>query len=678
MKSVPLVEGALPIFGHGLAFSKDIIGFVTQCFEKYGKIFRIKIFRVDMIVICDRSLNSEFFKATEDRMSLYDVLNRLYFGDAFSDNPNSLPQIIAVVKKSIAVRYDTFVPKIEAEAHRMIARLRTLAEEKDGQKIDLITEMTRFVATTSASCFISFELSDRLFQILLKFTHFLNQVVVLTYFLPKWLLRLLVNPFLSRLRKQITSALTPEIESYRSNPDKDDSLVLRTAVDYIDAATGLGLSNQEIGDIVVCLLYVSSENTALGLTNSIVELACSPIYWEKCKAEAASFLRVGDIKGLFASQLLNACVMETARLNSHIFALNRKPLDKGIASIGNYFVGDADSIALCEPLLMVHGTADEVFSNPKTYNPSRFLTQNKEPLTSHTVMTWGAGVHQCPGKIFSIYEIKMALALILTNFEFVLEDGAISKIDYFSPSAFAERKVAAVLKPLKESLTPELKQVTLVHGHKVEYLPQGGWLLRDCLSREEQTDFYQDIFNLSQNSLEHKEILNIPLDKVYPFAYHNLIYTGKSNMASPGKWYSWAEGIWEVLAENREATNFKGPSCQRFNSLYAQLYGAAGSMALHKDEFVSWGVSVNLGASATFNFGGDKILLHSGDVVVADFSGVEHGVEAVHQSCMPDWFCEESGIQSFGRVRCSVQIRDVSNIQMERILSTEEFKELIK
>lgn len=56
---------------------------------------------------------------------------------------------------------------------------------------------------------------------------------------------------------------------------------------------------------------------------------------------------------------------------------------------------------------------------------------------------------------------------------------------------------------------------------------------------------------------------------------------------------------------------------------------------------MSWGISVNLGGSATFVFDEHEILLHSGDVFIADFSKVSHGVESVSESGLPDWFSED-------------------------------------
>ena len=86
LKQVPVVTGGLPFVGHGISFSKDIIGFVEKCREQYGNIFRVQIYRTDMIIVCDRSLVKEFFAKKETDFSLVDTLNRLFFGDAFSED----------------------------------------------------------------------------------------------------------------------------------------------------------------------------------------------------------------------------------------------------------------------------------------------------------------------------------------------------------------------------------------------------------------------------------------------------------------------------------------------------------------------------------------------------------------------------------------------------------------
>lgn len=675
-KQVPRVNGKLPYFGHGIAFSRDIIGFVKKCYQNYGKIFRIQIYNKDMIVVCDHDMKKEYFKAVEDDMSLYGILDNLYFANAFSDDANNLPTIISMVKKTISIRYDEFVPKIRMEANRMIERLKS----KENKEISLTDEMIRFVACTSAQCFISICLSDDFYDILMKFTHLLNTMVVMTYFFPKWLLNVTLNHWLKNYRWQMKKLLDPEIDSYREDPNKQDSLVIRTCVDY--DKDGRTLSNSDIGDIIICLLYVSAENTALGLAATVTDLARNPDFWIKVKDESQKYLE-NDMKSLFASALLDACVMESARMNSHIFALNRQPKNRD-ATLGEYYVGDADCVAMCEPMMMVYDCAGKIFKDPHIYNPNRFIDNPKEMKDQYSVLSWGAGVHHCPGRIFAIWEIKTAIALITTNFErFKIDPKNTSELNYFSPSAFAERTVKVKIQHLsKTDSLPQEKNIPQIQfrgkTYGVHYLEPGGWLIRDVLSREEQIDFYNYTVGLSEGSVEQKE-LNETQKTSQPLTYYQLVYTGGSNCSEPIRWFEWANNFWDTLKNEHEKIGF--PINDKTinysaNSFYAQLFDANATMKDHTDEHVSWGISISLGSSCDFNFGNKKIILNSGDVLVADFSKVLHGVPTIHDN-VPGWFTEEAGTKTFGKNRCSIQIRDISHCNNQKI-GTEEFKEFIK
>lgn len=99
-------------------------------------------------------------------------------------------------------------------------------------------------------------------------------------------------------------------------------------MDYIDEESGEGLTDLEIGAIMVCILYVSSENTALALTNVLADLTLHPEQWGKAKSEAEHYLGARDYKGLVNSKYLHACIMESARHHSHVFAVSRKPQER--------------------------------------------------------------------------------------------------------------------------------------------------------------------------------------------------------------------------------------------------------------------------------------------------------------------------------------------------------------
>eukprot|EP01084_Bolivina_argentea_P171988 297945_1 len=450
-QQIPIVSGGLPYAGHGISFGKDIIGFVQKACNKYGKIFKIKLFRKYLIIVCDRTLLKEYFHATEQTMSLNDALSSLYFDYGFSDNItkdyNFVHVLIKLIKQSIMVRFDVFAPTILDEAEKMT---KSIKKQISGKEVQLLDVITRFVAHTSARCFIGIKLTAEFYDYLLKFKYLLNQIVILTYFLPKSLLRFVLGPFLRRYRKKMTALLADEIQKYRKDKTKKDSIIIRKSVDFYDKDLQRGFNNEEIGDIIVCLLYVSTENTALGLSSVMIDLAANHVYWNKVKKESIQLLSSNNMKSMFSSKLLGLCIHESARLNTHIFALNRIPKNKQF--LGKYYIGPDDfsdhqnyCVAICEPMLMKCQYANEKYSNPLTYNPDRYL--NSESQKSYDLMAWGAGEHLCPGKRFAIYEMIAAMMYLTTNFEEIrISAKDLEKINYFSPSAFAKRDATVIFK----------------------------------------------------------------------------------------------------------------------------------------------------------------------------------------------------------------------------------------
>ena len=702
---VPSVSGCWPIVGHALAFGKDPPKFIRETRKKYGDVFRIKLFNLNMMVVCDRSMTDEYFKKTESKMSLYKVLDRLYFSDAFSDDPANLESIITLVKTTISIKFDVFAPKIMEEANKMNERLKHAVQENGGKcTIKLTDEMTKFVANTSAKCFISYEMDSQFYEALIKFTHLLNRIVVMTSFVPKFMLRLIFNPTLRKYRREMTQTLAPEIETYREDPDKNDSLVFRKCVDYINPKTGRHMTNDEIGDVIVCLLYVSSENTALGLSAALLDMSRNPTWWENVKNASRAYMNGNDYKALFADQTVDACLMESARMNTHIFALQRKPMVPGTVLGKWYVASDIDSVTLCQPLLMVYEKAHDVFTDPERYNPDRFITHN-EPQDSKSIMTWGSGVHLCPGKMFAIYETKAAMALLTNTFEQfeILQ----SKKDYFSPSAYAETAAEVTLVLRKDTDTdtntgpcesgsacgfssPTQTDMTtiFIHGDiRVTRIVaddenNAGWLIRNYISLTQQQEWYQYTQQLSSGTPEHMALIAGDPDptRPVPLTYYKLVYTGGSNCAEPVRWFNWAQHLWKMFHDYADVLQFPRDlyNDQYFNSIYSQMYHVRSTMRPHKDEYVDWGVSVSLGASCDFTFGRHRLVLNSGDVFVADFSRITHSIDRVHNNTTPSWFNDDNpGVQTFDRARCSIQLRSVTLKSPEKAVDMSEFREMI-
>lgn len=529
VKEAPLVKGSLPFIGHGLLFYKDIVGFMRNCYKEYGPVFKIKIFRSNFMVICDRNIANEFFKADESELSLYNVLNKLYFQDAFFDNPKDFVIMVPIIKSTISVRFSEFVPKIKEESLKMIERIKS----KQGTKINLTDEMMIFVARTSAKCFLNEDPSDEFIKYLIKLTNLLNFIVVLTYFFPKFVLKNTLGVVLRYYRRTMTRMLNPLIQKYLDNPDLKDSMVIRAAADFeIDGKKKFG--RDEIGDIIVCLLYISSANTALGALSTIVELTKCPDYWEEIKSitensdeeilsieekdidaeEKEKCLKAVEEK-FMKNEIIDSCVMETARLNSHILSLNRNPV-KNDYILGDYYISDVDTVAICEPMLMCYECSGDKYADAQIYDPSRFLKPRSEPKDAKSVMTWGAGRHLCPGKMFALMEQKEITGRFTEKF-FIprIDPNEYSEKNHFSSSALAERKINVYLEPIE---TIKLRELNL------EIIKsRNAWILKNFLDIQKQINLLQDTreetwFKLANEIDEflHQKGLDYPFKRIKP------------------------------------------------------------------------------------------------------------------------------------------------------------------
>lgn len=220
----------------------------------------------------------------------------------------------------------------------------------------------------------------------------------------------------------------------------------------------------------------------------------------------------------------------------------------------------------------------------------------------------------------------------------------------------------------------------LVGRRLVKFLDHGGWLMPKYYNKTQQEKLYNHTVDLSRGSNEQAEMRSDILGlskKSHPLSYYKLVYSGTSNCEKPTIWFSEASKIWDYLSLNRKYTGFPMNTNYNFDSFYSQMFPYGGSMGVHKDEYVSWGVSVSFGCTVDFLFGDQVYKLTSGDVFVADFSMVDHGILRVHEGTEPNWWNHDD-VETFGRARCSIQIRNVSDC-LHKIppMNIESFKSII-
>jgi cytochrome P450 len=174
----------------------------------------------------------------------------------------------------------------------------------------------------------------------------------------------------------------------------------------------------------------------------LIDLALHPAVFEKVRKEVSQHILNDDMAAIQHSPILNACLMETARLNPTIFGVTRKCTEDMI--IGNYCFKKGDILAISTPTIM---RDEAIFREPNVYNPNRFLGKQPESWGNHKVINWGAGIHLCPGKQFAINEIKVSMAYLVHNFRFEVPSKKVF-VKFATTTSFAERKVDILLRPI--------------------------------------------------------------------------------------------------------------------------------------------------------------------------------------------------------------------------------------
>ena len=207
-------------------------------------------------------------------------------------------------------------------------------------------------------------------------------------------------------------------------------------------------------------------------------------------------------------------------------------------------------------------------------------------------------------------------------------------------------------------------------------------LIRAALDERQQRALYEDLCRSVAQSEEWKVLADTMSEPRYqprPLAVWNHPYTGRSNMPSqPRPVFDVACRLQNCVA--CELSRREGDATAlmlrtrledtRYDSLISLLYDEEGTLSSHVDGGLrGLGLSLSLGASCTFSYGGRKIDLASGDALFGDFGHVRHKVWVWPADTAPSWWLslpkaradmkpeEGSYSCSFGRARCNVQFR---------------------
>ena len=190
-----------------------------------------------------------------------------------------------------------------------------------------------------------------------------------------------------------------------SEPDRTDILSMLISSQDPD---GNGMSDLELHDELLTLLFAGHETTATAIAWAIYWINYLPEVKEKLLAEIATLGTERDPIAISKLSYLNAVYSETLRIYPVAMLTFARTVNQPI-SIEGYELEPGKTIMGC--IYLTHHRED-LYPEPHLFKPERFLERQFSP---YEYLPFGGGVRRCVGVALAQLEIKLVLVEILTN-----------------------------------------------------------------------------------------------------------------------------------------------------------------------------------------------------------------------------------------------------------------------
>jgi cytochrome P450 len=217
-----------------------------------------------------------------------------------------------------------------------------------------------------------------------------------------------------RHQQQIDQLLFAEIAERRQHPDENRQDILSLMMAARDE-DGQPMSDIELRDELLTLLFAGHETTATGLAWSLYWVHQQPEVYQKLMAELYSLAPDADPMTIFKLPYLTAVCQETLRIYP-VGMLTFPRVAKRLTQIMGYSIKAGTGVVACIYLVHRH---PEIYPEPEKFKPERFLTRKFSP---YEYLPFGGGVRQCIGLALAQFEMKLVLATILRSYELELAE----------------------------------------------------------------------------------------------------------------------------------------------------------------------------------------------------------------------------------------------------------------
>jgi cytochrome P450 len=309
-------------------------------------------------------------------------------------------------------RLAAIVPIIAQVVQRKMSRWADLPE--NSKTINIEDEMTSLTLEVMAKAMFNLSIDDSTLNMMAwAFNAFLKNIGLrfATFFAPEWV-PLPGQAECDRGLKALDDFVYRIIKDRRTGGTQHMDL-LSMLLEAKDESTGRGLTDLQMRDEVVTILFGGFEATAIALTWTWYLLSQHPEVDRKFREEVSSVVRDGQVRFEHLSSLTytRMVIEESLRLYPPFWEIFRTSYAEDHI---DGFLLPANSVALLSPFA-THRHPD-YWDKPTSFNPERFSPEHSGKRHPCSYIPFAAGQRHCIGRYMAMMEIQIALAMIARRY----------------------------------------------------------------------------------------------------------------------------------------------------------------------------------------------------------------------------------------------------------------------
>lgn len=431
-------DNGLPIVGYTFEFLKDFPGLVNKMAARYGEVFRYRAIMQDVITLLGPDANEFVLKDSDHNFSsklAWDVVleeifpNGLMLKD-FDDHKLHRKILQGAFKKNVMEGYVDRMSAIFAQ---------DLPSWKVNREIHFFDCIKELLLAGGAQLFLGTKLGPESKKVNESFIAAVDaSLAVLRLPIPgtTWGRGLKGRRFLEKF----IGEMIPQKRNSTSND-------FFTQICQAKGDSGEVLTDKEVIDHMIFLLFAAHDTTTSTLTSLVYRLAKHPEWQQKLREE---FNAIGkehvDYDDLEKMEQTALVFRETLRMHPPLPTIPRRAIRdvefKGYKIPKNAAVGVVPLHTHFMP---------EYWTNPYKFDPERFTPERAEHKKHfYQWVPFGGGHHKCLGLNFAEIQSKVFLYHFLRRFEVTIKPGYELPFQVV-PLAMPKDGFPCTLKPVKQA-----------------------------------------------------------------------------------------------------------------------------------------------------------------------------------------------------------------------------------